>query len=140
LDIADDVLEAAKAIAREQRKTRRGALTVMSHLGALNYREAFRSRAMDPETSADKTTSVKARMSAYALGLPASIKAEAEKIAREDGTSFNQFVASAVAEKVAAIRTLNYFAPFRANLDEFDRIMQRKTGAPPQPGDEMPGD
>jgi hypothetical protein len=52
---------------------------------------------MDPETSADKTKSVKARMSAYALRLPASIKAEAEKIAREDGTSFNQFVASAVA-------------------------------------------
>jgi hypothetical protein len=57
---------------------------------------------MDPETSADKTKSVKARMSAYALRLPASIKAEAEKIARDDGTSFNQFVASAVAEKVAA--------------------------------------
>jgi hypothetical protein len=81
-------------------------------------------------------------MSAYALRLPASIKAEAEKIAKEDGTSLNQFVASAVAEKVAAIRTLNYFAPFkaRANLDEFDRIMRRESGAPPQPGDEMPED
>jgi hypothetical protein len=35
---------------------------------------------------------------------------------------------------------VNYFAPFgaRAKLDEFDRIMQRKTGAPPQPGDEPP--
>ena len=72
---------------------------------------------MDPETSADKTTSVKGRMSANALRLPASIKAAAEKIAREDGTSFNQFVASAVAEKVAAIRTLNYFAPFRARAN-----------------------
>lgn len=39
---------------------------------------------MDPETSAGKTKSVKARMSAYALRLPASIKAEAEKIAREN--------------------------------------------------------
>ena len=97
---------------------------------------------MDTKTSAGKTRSVKTPMSAYSLRLPASIKAEAEKIAREDGTSLNQFVASAVAEKVAAIRTLNYFAPFRAraNLDEFDRIMQRKTGAPPRPGDEMPGD
>jgi hypothetical protein len=94
---------------------------------------------MDPETSADRTKSVKARMWAHASRLPASIKAEAEKIAREDGTSLNQFVASAVAEKVAAIRTLNYFAPFkaRANLDEFDRIMQRTTNAPPQPGDVM---
>ena len=97
---------------------------------------------MDPKTSAGKTKSVKARMSAYALRLPASIKAEAEKIAKEDGTSLNQFVASAVAEKVAAIRTLNYFAPFkaRANLAEFDRIMRRESGAPPQPGDEIPED
>jgi hypothetical protein len=97
---------------------------------------------MEAKTSADKVARVKTRMSAYALRLPASIKAEAEKIAREDGTSLNQFVASAVAEKVAAIRTLNYFAPFkaRAKLDEFDRIMQRKTGASPQPGDETPED
>jgi len=97
---------------------------------------------MDPETSADRTKSVKARMWAYASRLPASIKAEAEKIAREDGTSLNQFAASAVAEKVPAIRDLNYFAPFkaRANLDELDRIMQRKTGAPPRPRDEAPED
>ena len=97
---------------------------------------------MDAKKTADKVAGVKTRMSAYALRLPASIKAEAEKIAREDGTSLNQFVASAVAEKVAAIRTLNYFAPFRAcaNLDEFDRIMQRESGAPPQPGDETPED
>ena len=97
---------------------------------------------METKTSARNTTRVKAPMSAYALRLPASIKAEAEKIAREDGTSLNQFVASAVAGKVAAIRTLNYFVSFRAraNLNEFDRIMQRKTGAPPRPGDEMPED
>ena len=97
---------------------------------------------MDTKTRAGKTEAVKTPVSAYALRLPASIRAEAEKIAREDGTSLNQFVASAVAEKVAAIRTLNYFAPFRAraNLDEFDRIMQRKIGAPPGPGDEMPED
>src|SRR5271170_8014415 len=123
-----------------QRALRRDALTA-----PLNQRDfepvarRFWSRAMDPETSADRTKSVKARMWAYASRLPASIKAEAEKIAREDGTSLNQFVASAVAEKVAAIRTLNYFAPFkaRANLDEFDRIMQRTTNAPPQPDDVM---
>lgn len=85
-------------------------------------------------------STMKTRHYAFALRLPASIKAEAEKIASEDGTSLNQFVASAVAEKVAAIRTLKYFEPFKAhaNLDEFDRIMRRTTGAPPQPGDEMP--
>ena len=48
LDIADDVLEAAKAIAREQRKTRRGALTVTSHLGALNYTRGLSEQSHGP--------------------------------------------------------------------------------------------
>lgn len=83
---------------------------------------------------------MKTRMSAYTLRRPASIKAEAAKISKQHGTSLNSFVASAVAEKVAALRTLDYFATFRAraNLDEFDRIMRRKAGAPPRAGDETP--
>ena len=52
---------------------------------------------------------MKTSMSAYALRLPASMKAEAEKLAAEDGTSLNQFVATAVAEKVSALRTARYF-------------------------------
>jgi len=46
-----------------------------------------------------------ANSSTYPLRLPASVKAEAERLAAEDGTSLNQFVASAVAEKLAALRT-----------------------------------
>jgi len=36
--------------------------------------------------------------------LPASIKTEVEKIAAERGASFTNFVASAMAEKVSAMR------------------------------------
>ena len=43
-----------------------------------------------------------ARTSTYPLRLPVSIKSEAEKLAASEGTSLNQFVATAVAEKVAA--------------------------------------
>lgn len=95
---------------------------------------------MDPKTDIDAVATMKTRMSAYALRLPASIKAEAEKLAAEDHTSLNQFVASAVAEKVAALRTASYFVPFRerADLVAFDRIMNRKGGEPPHVGDEMP--
>lgn len=81
------------------------------------------------------------RSSTYPLRLPVSIKAEAERLARIEGTSLNQFVATAVAEKVAVLRTAAYFAERRAQADwtAFDRLMSREGGQPPQSGDEMPG-
>lgn len=80
------------------------------------------------------------RPSTYPLRLPASIKAEAEKLAASDGTSLNQFVATAVAEKVAALRTASYFAERKRRADRaaFERLMARPGGEPPRPGDEMP--
>jgi hypothetical protein len=74
------------------------------------------------------------------LRLPASIKAEAEKLAAADGVSLDQFVATAVAEKVSAMRTATYFAERtgRVDWDAFDRLMQRAGGEPPRPGDELP--
>ena len=80
------------------------------------------------------------RTSTYPLRLPVSIKSEAEKLAAADGTSLNQFVATAVAEKVAALRTASYFAERRGRADweAFDRLMSRRDGQPPRSGDEMP--
>ncbi len=80
------------------------------------------------------------KTSTYPLRLPTSIKAEAEKLARTEGTSLNQFVATAVAEKVATLRTATYFAERRAKADwtAFDRLLARDGGEPPQSGDEMP--
>ena len=45
----------------------------------------------------------------YALRLQASIKAEAERLAKAEGTTFNQFINVAVAEKIAALRTADFF-------------------------------
>jgi hypothetical protein len=45
----------------------------------------------------------------YALRLPLSLKAGAEQVAREDGSTLNQFIVSAVAEKLAALKTADYF-------------------------------
>jgi hypothetical protein len=83
---------------------------------------------------------MKTLTSAYALRLPASIKAEAEKLAAEEGTSLNQFVATAVAEKVSALRTASYFAERKVRADRaaFERIMTREAGEPPREGDEIP--
>ncbi len=41
----------------------------------------------------------------YALRLPASLKRGLEKIARDDGTSLNQLIVTAVSEKLSALRT-----------------------------------
>ena len=85
---------------------------------------------------------MKAKTSTYPLRLPVSVKAEAERLAAAEGTSLNQFVATAVAEKVAVLRTASYFAERRgrADWDAFDRLMARGGGEPPRPGDEGPGE
>ena len=44
----------------------------------------------------------------YALRLQASLKTEAEKLAAADGTTLNQFINVAVAEKIAALKTLDF--------------------------------
>ena len=75
--------------------------------------------------------------STYPLRLPTSVKEEVVRRAKADGTSFNQFVATAVAEKLAAMRTGEFFTERRARADfaAFERLMQRKGGEPPAPDD-----
>ena len=47
--------------------------------------------------------------SSYPLKLPASVKSAAQRLAREDGVSLNQWIAVAVAEKVGAVETAASF-------------------------------
>jgi hypothetical protein len=79
--------------------------------------------------------------STYPLRLPRSLKKTVEKQSEEDGTSINQFVAMAVAEKPPALQIAELFANRKARADfkAFDKIMKRRRGKPPRTGDEMPG-
>ena len=76
----------------------------------------------------------------YALRLQASLKAEAEWLARAEGTTLNQFINVAVAEKIAALRTADFFrerarrAGVPAALALLDGF---GTDAAPQSGDEL---
>jgi hypothetical protein len=83
---------------------------------------------------------MKTTVSTYPLRLPLSIKEEAERLAAQDGSSLNQFVATAVAEKIAALRTADFFTgrKGKSNREAFRRLMTRKGGERPQPGDELP--
>ena len=76
----------------------------------------------------------------YALRLPASLKRELEKVAREDGTSLNQLIVTAVAEKLSALRTADFFEERRkrADVEAALAAMSRERGEPPMKGDELP--
>jgi hypothetical protein len=76
----------------------------------------------------------------YPLKLPESIKQAARRLAKEDGVSLNQWIATAVAQKVGAVETAAEFFAKRAkrgSLKRFDEIMSRVPNRPPMPGDEI---
>jgi hypothetical protein len=76
----------------------------------------------------------------YALRLQASLKAEAERAAKREGTTLNPFINVAVAEKLAALRTVDYLREraARATLDEAIALRESFGGdAAPQEGDEL---
>jgi hypothetical protein len=77
----------------------------------------------------------------YPLRLPRSLKEAVERLSREERTSINQFVATAVAEKVSALQTAQFFSDRknRADFAAFDKIMRRRGGMKPRKGDEAPG-
>jgi hypothetical protein len=77
------------------------------------------------------------KTSTYPLRLPASLKAAVERVSKEDGTSINQFVVTAVAEKLAAMKTAEFFAERAAGADieAARRILRRRGGQPPEPND-----
>ena len=58
-----------------------------------------------------------------------------ERVSRQDGASINQFIATAVAEKVAALEAVAFFEERRQRADfaAFDAIMARTGGEPHGP-------
>lgn len=83
-----------------------------------------------------------ARTSNDAVRLLASVKAEAEKVAAAEGTTLNQFINVAVAEKLATLRTAQFFQErvTRADLATFDRLLRRAGNELPRPGDAIDDD
>lgn len=77
----------------------------------------------------------------YPLKLPASIKQAAARLAKEDGVSLNQWIATAVAQKVGAVETAAEFFRERAGSrtgEGLGRILDKVPDRPPEPGDELP--
>ena len=77
--------------------------------------------------------------STYPLRLPKSLKDQVAKVAKRDGTSINQFIAIAVAEKISALETERFFSERgkQANMEAFRAILFRPGGEPPRTEDEL---
>lgn len=77
--------------------------------------------------------------STYPLRLPKSLKEQVAKLAKRDGTSINQFVVIAVAEKISAMATEQFFADRLKQSDKeaFRAILFRPGGESPREGDEL---
>lgn len=83
------------------------------------------------------------RRSNFALRLQPSLLDEARKLAEAEGVALNQLINVAVAEKVSALRTEEYFAARarRANPAKIGRILKRVgKGNVPVAGDELPAE
>ncbi|WP_058553815.1 hypothetical protein [Thiohalocapsa sp. ML1] len=79
-------------------------------------------------------------MANYALRVPESLFAYARKVAEEENVSMNQFFVTAIAEKVAALKTEAYFRErqARGDLADFDAWLQASPDRPPDTGDDLP--
>jgi hypothetical protein len=78
-------------------------------------------------------------MSALSLRLPDSIHRHIKEIARREGVSINQFISSAVSEKVSAIMTEEYLQDRakRAKKGTLRKVLSKVQSRPPLSGDEL---
>ena len=81
-----------------------------------------------------------ADLSTYPLRLPKSLKDKVAKVAKRDGSSMNQFITIAVAEKISVLETEQFFLNKmnEVDMDAFRSLLFRSGGEPPRSGDELP--
>lgn len=79
-------------------------------------------------------------MSTLSLRLPESLHQRARELARREGVSMNQLIATALAEKISALDTVSYLEEkaSKGSRDAFLEVLSRVPSAPPVPGDELP--
>lgn len=82
---------------------------------------------------------MKTKIGTFPLRMPLSLKAAIEKLAARDGTSVNQFLVIAAAEKLSAMQAEEFFAERRGRADReaFLRVLNRAGGKPPVETDRL---
>lgn len=79
-------------------------------------------------------------MSTLSLRLPDSLHERARQLAEREGTSINQLIATALAEKISALDTVSYLEErgSRGSRRAFREVLKRVPSAEPAAGDEVP--
>ena len=72
-------------------------------------------------------------MSTLSLRLPNSLHEQIRKMSKREGISINQFIASAAAEKMAALLTEEYIEKRakRASKEKFEAVLNKVPDVPP---------
>ncbi len=78
-------------------------------------------------------------MAAITIRLPNSVHAKIKELAAQEGISINQFIASAAAEKLASVLTIDYLRKEaqQGKRADFERYLAAIPDTPPEP-DDMP--
>lgn len=78
-------------------------------------------------------------MTTLSLRLPESLHREVRGLAKREGISMNQFISTAVAEKLSALMTEEYLLTRAARGDRtrFDKVLAKVPDRKPVPGDEI---
>ncbi|MDR2851958.1 MAG: type II toxin-antitoxin system HicB family antitoxin [Burkholderiaceae bacterium] len=79
-------------------------------------------------------------MTALTIRLPDSVHRKIKELAANDGVSVNQFIASAAAEKMASVMTLDFLRgeAAKGHRKDFLSVLGRVPDVPPMPGDGLP--
>ena len=78
-------------------------------------------------------------MSTLSLRIPNSLHEQIRQLAKRDGISINQFLASAAAEKMSALLTEEYIEERarRASVGKFQRVLKKVPDTEPEDFDRM---
>ena len=78
------------------------------------------------------------RQSSFPLRLATSLQEEARKTAESEGISLNQLFNLAIAEKISALRTEEFFSERGArDIRKARKLLKRVGKEPPRQGDEV---
>jgi hypothetical protein len=81
-------------------------------------------------------------MSTLSLRLPESLHERARELAKKEGVSINQLVATALAEKISALDTIDILRARASNAskDAFLDALAATPDVDPDPGDALPSE
>jgi predicted transcriptional regulator len=76
---------------------------------------------------------------AMSVRLPKYLHREIKELAEEEGISMNQFIATAAAEKISSLKTVDYLEQRseRGSREKFERVLAKVPGKEPEEHDKL---